>query len=135
MDRRCALSWALTTNHAVRLPHERAQDCRVRWVGGGKSRADPRRIGRNFADHAKELNNAVPTEPFFFLKPTTSYIGDGEAIQIPRGVVAHHEVELGVVIGRNACDINANRALDHVGGYGTCSGGQRPLMAQRSRST
>lgn len=49
------------------------------------------RIGRNFADHAKELNNAVPTEPFFFLKPTSSYIGSGDAIEIPRGVVAHHE--------------------------------------------
>ena len=92
-------------------------------------------IGRNYADHVKELNNAVPKEPFFFLKPTTSYIGNGETIQIPRGVVAHHEVELGVVIGRSGCDINANRALDHVGGYGACSGGPRSLTAQRSRST
>lgn len=48
-------------------------------------------IGRNFADHAKELNNAVPTEPFFFLKPTSSYIGPGQAIEVPQGVVAHHE--------------------------------------------
>lgn len=50
-----------------------------------------RRIGRNFADHAKELNNAVPTEPFFFLKPTSSYIGTGDAIEIPKGIVAHFE--------------------------------------------
>ena len=90
-------------------------------------------IGRNYADHVKELNNQRPKQPFFFLKPTTSYIGDGEAIQIPRGVVAHHEVELGVVIGRNGCDINANRALDHVGGYGACGSRRRLLTTQRSR--
>ena len=58
-------------------------------------RTADRSIGRNFADHAKELNNAVPTEPFFFLKPTTSYIGSGEAIEIPRGVVAPHEGKRG----------------------------------------
>lgn len=48
-------------------------------------------IGRNYAEHAKELNNAVPKEPFFFLKPTTSYVINGGKIEVPRGVVAHHE--------------------------------------------
>lgn len=48
-------------------------------------------IGRNYADHAKELNNAVPTEPFFFLKPTTSYIDDGAAVEIPKGIQCHYE--------------------------------------------
>ena len=48
-------------------------------------------IGRNFVDHVKELNNTVPKEPFFFLKPTSSYITNGQQIEIPRGVVAHHE--------------------------------------------
>ncbi|WFD06889.1 acylpyruvate hydrolase [Malassezia vespertilionis] len=75
-------------------------------------------IGRNFADHAKELNNAVPTEPFFFLKPTSSYITSGQQIEIPKGVVAHHEVELAVVVGQQGRDINANHAMEHVGGYG-----------------
>ncbi|WFC93773.1 acylpyruvate hydrolase [Malassezia brasiliensis] len=74
-------------------------------------------IGRNFADHAKELNNAVPTEPFFFLKPTSSYIGSGDAIEIPRGVVAHHEVELAVIMGQKARDIKAAQASDYIGGY------------------
>lgn len=50
-------------------------------------------IGRNFAEHAKELNNAVPTEPFFFLKPTTSYLDNGGKIEIPKGIVAHFEGE------------------------------------------
>ncbi|PWN88932.1 hypothetical protein FA10DRAFT_252935 [Acaromyces ingoldii] len=74
-------------------------------------------IGRNFADHAKELNNAVPTEPFFFLKPTSSYIGDGDTVEVPKGVDCHYEVELGVVIGKDGRDIRAADAEDHIGGY------------------
>ncbi|WFD36064.1 acylpyruvate hydrolase [Malassezia cuniculi] len=74
-------------------------------------------IGRNFADHAKELNNAVPTEPFFFLKPTSSYIGNGDSIEIPKGVVAHHEVELAVVIGSKARDVSPAKADSYIGGY------------------
>lgn len=48
-------------------------------------------IGRNYAAHAKELGNAVPKEPFFFLKPTSSYVPAGGKIEIPRGIIAHHE--------------------------------------------
>lgn len=47
--------------------------------------------GRNYADHIKELNNTTPTEPFFFLKPASSYTtGD---LELPQGVVVHHEGE------------------------------------------
>ncbi|CAO1628171.1 unnamed protein product [Parajaminaea phylloscopi] len=74
-------------------------------------------IGRNFADHAKELNNKVPTEPFFFLKPTSSYLDNGGTIEIPKGVVAHFEVELGVVIGKGGRDISQEQANEHIGGY------------------
>lgn len=48
-------------------------------------------IGRNYADHVKELKNPLPKEPFFFLKPTTSYLPSGGIIEIPRGISAHHE--------------------------------------------
>lgn len=48
-------------------------------------------IGRNYAEHVKELNNTTPTEPFFFLKPTTSYLPPGGTLEIPRGIIAHHE--------------------------------------------
>ena len=50
-------------------------------------------IGRNYADHVKELNNAIPKEPFFFLKPTSSYLPSGGQVLIPRGITAHHEGE------------------------------------------
>ena len=92
-------------------------------------------IGRNYAEHAKELNNAIPKEPFFFLKPTSSYVANGGKIEIPQGVVAHHEssftkslalgprlisidlVELGVVIGKGGRDIPESEADSHVSGY------------------
>ncbi|WWD21586.1 hypothetical protein CI109_106072 [Kwoniella shandongensis] len=75
-------------------------------------------IGRNYADHAKELGNAVPKEPFFFLKPTSSYLSPSEGpIEIPRGVVMHHEVELGVVIGKNGRDIPSSEAENYIAGY------------------
>ncbi|TFY56788.1 hypothetical protein EVG20_g8792 [Dentipellis fragilis] len=74
-------------------------------------------IGRNYADHVKELNNAVPKEPFFFLKPTSSYLPSGGNIEIPRGIVAHHEVELGLVIGRGGRDISQADSLSHIAGY------------------
>ncbi|GAA5877369.1 hypothetical protein JCM3774_003575 [Rhodotorula dairenensis] len=75
-------------------------------------------IGRNYAAHIKELNNATPTEPFFFLKPTSSYAlsADGK-VEIPGGITCHHEVELGVVIGKGGRDITAAQAFDHVAGY------------------
>jgi len=37
------------------------------------------------------LNNAVPKEPFFFLKPTSSYLSSGGKLELPIGVIAHHE--------------------------------------------
>lgn len=48
-------------------------------------------IGRNYAKHAKELGNTVPQKPFFFLKPTSSYTFTGGKVEIPRGVIVHHE--------------------------------------------
>jgi len=74
-------------------------------------------IGRNYADHIAELNNQRPKEPFFFLKPTTSYTTSGTPVEIPRGVDLHHEVELGVVIGSRARDVSQADAMQHVAGY------------------
>ncbi|BGP13954.1 hypothetical protein JCM10213_005538 [Rhodosporidiobolus nylandii] len=75
-------------------------------------------IGRNYAAHIKELNNATPSEPFFFLKPTSSYaLSDDGKVEIPQGVVVHHEVELGVVIGKAGRNIAAEKAYEYVAGY------------------
>ncbi|KAG8736844.1 hypothetical protein FRC12_017424 [Ceratobasidium sp. 428] len=73
-------------------------------------------IGRNYLEHVKELGNTVPPEPFFFLKPTTSYLTSGK-FEVPQGVLVHHEIELGVVIGKNGRDISEEQADSHVAGY------------------
>lgn len=52
-----------------------------------------------------------------FLKPVSSVIHSGENIEIPRGSVVHHEVELGVLVGKTGRDIPVNRAMDYVRGY------------------
>ncbi|ORZ24190.1 hypothetical protein BCR42DRAFT_365399 [Absidia repens] len=74
-------------------------------------------IGRNFSEHAKELGNAVPTAPFYFLKPTSSYLANGGVIEIPSGCEVHHEIELAVVIGKTGRDIKKSEATDYIAGY------------------
>eukprot|EP01104_Vermistella_antarctica_P014836 TRINITY_DN4737_c0_g1_i1.p1 TRINITY_DN4737_c0_g1~~TRINITY_DN4737_c0_g1_i1.p1 ORF type:complete len:220 (+),score=21.92 TRINITY_DN4737_c0_g1_i1:83-742(+) len=76
-------------------------------------------IGRNYSEHAKELGNKVPSgTPLYFLKPPSSFINEPASIEIPYpDCVVHHEVELGVVIGRSARRVTAENAMDYVGGY------------------
>eukprot|EP00842_Homolaphlyctis_polyrhiza_P001046 jgi/Hompol1/1942/HPOL_001414-RA len=74
-------------------------------------------IGRNYAKHAKELGNAVPEKPMIFLKPTSSYVQPPHPIEIPQGVIVHHELELGVVIGKDGRDIPEAAADSFVSGY------------------
>ncbi|GAA98327.1 uncharacterized protein L969DRAFT_93073 [Mixia osmundae IAM 14324] len=74
-------------------------------------------IGRNYLEHIKELNHERPVEPFYFLKPTSSYLPSGGTIELPQGVDVHHEVELGVVIGKRARDVRAHSAMDYIAGY------------------
>ncbi len=75
--------------------------------------------GVNFKNHLDENPNGVlPAQPFFFSKLPSSVIGPGDAIVIdaPERHV-DYEVELGVVIGRPARNVDESRALDHVFGY------------------
>jgi 2-keto-4-pentenoate hydratase/2-oxohepta-3-ene-1,7-dioic acid hydratase in catechol pathway len=75
-------------------------------------------IGRNYADHAKELGNAVPEDPIVFLKASTSVIGPGAAIEIPDWVGrVDYEAELLVVIGTSGKNIAEADAMEHVVGY------------------
>jgi acylpyruvate hydrolase len=74
-------------------------------------------IGRNYKLHAAELGNAVPQEPFFFLKPPSSLLLEPGSIEIPKGAIVHHEVEVGVIIGTGGRDILEAHAMKHVGAY------------------
>lgn len=74
-------------------------------------------IGRNFANHAKELGNQVPTEPIIFLKPPTSLLTEGNSIELPPNADIHHEVELAVVISKKGRNIRKQDAFSFVEGY------------------
>jgi 2-keto-4-pentenoate hydratase/2-oxohepta-3-ene-1,7-dioic acid hydratase in catechol pathway len=76
-------------------------------------------IGLNYMDHVRETGMAAPERPLVFTKFPTSLIGDGEAIEIDRGLTERvdWEVELAVVVGREMRDVPAAEALDHVFGY------------------
>jgi 2-keto-4-pentenoate hydratase/2-oxohepta-3-ene-1,7-dioic acid hydratase in catechol pathway len=75
-------------------------------------------IGRNYADHAAEMDRNVPDEPMVFLKPPSALIRSGDAVQLPpQSQDVHHEVELVVVIGKGGKHISQEAALDHVAGY------------------
>lgn len=75
-------------------------------------------VGLNYADHAKESNLPVPSEPVLFIKATSAICGPNDAVIIPRGSEkTDWEVELGIVIGRKAQYVEREQALDHVAGY------------------
>jgi len=75
-------------------------------------------LGRNYRKHAEELGNVVPDKPIIFLKPPSSLIVEGEKIILPsQSQDVHHEVELGVVIGKTGRHISRTEAEGHILGY------------------
>jgi len=78
-------------------------------------------VGRNYAAHAREMGNEVPTEPMIFLKPSTSVVGPGDPIALPlQSERVEHEAELAVVIGRLCSEVPIRRVPEVVLGY-TCA--------------
>jgi fumarylpyruvate hydrolase len=74
-------------------------------------------IGRNYAEHAKEMGNALPAGPVIFMKPATSLVPAGEPLKLPKGQGSvHHEMELVVLIGKQGADIPVEAALGYVSG-------------------
>lgn len=76
-------------------------------------------IGLNYSDHAKETGAAIPAEPILFMKATSAICGPYDPILIPRGSEkTDWEVELGIVIGRDAYALSSKAAAhDHIAGY------------------
>ncbi|MBI5910096.1 MAG: fumarylacetoacetate hydrolase family protein [Betaproteobacteria bacterium] len=75
-------------------------------------------IGLNYADHARESNTAIPTEPIVFMKATTSITGPNDKVIVPKhSTKLDWEVELGVVICKKAQYVPEDKALDYVAGY------------------
>lgn len=75
-------------------------------------------VGRNYANHVKELNNEMPSEPTIFMKPVTTITGSSDFIRIPQWAGRiDYEGELAVVIGKSGRNISEKNALEHVLGY------------------
>ena len=75
-------------------------------------------IGLNYSDHAEETGLKVPPEPIIFSKATSAIIGPNDNVEIPRkSVKSDWEVELGVVIGKEAKYISEDQSQSHIAGY------------------
>jgi 2-keto-4-pentenoate hydratase/2-oxohepta-3-ene-1,7-dioic acid hydratase in catechol pathway len=76
-------------------------------------------IGLNYMDHVRESGMEVPKRPLVFAKFPTAIIGPGDEIRIPRAVTERvdWEVELAVIIGREARQVSVDDALSYVRGY------------------
>ena len=76
-------------------------------------------VGRNYAEHAREMGHDPSREPpFFFTKPADALVISGAETPYPPATNdLHHEIELVVAIGKEAAAIDAATALDHVWGY------------------
>jgi fumarylpyruvate hydrolase len=77
-------------------------------------------VGRNYAEHAREMGHDPDREPpFFFMKPADAIVMSGATIPYPQVTKdLHHEIEMVVAIGKGGADIPVEKALDHVFGYG-----------------
>jgi fumarylpyruvate hydrolase len=77
-------------------------------------------VGRNYAEHAREMGHDPDREPpFFFMKPADAIVPNGTTIAYPQMTKdLHHEIEMVVAIGKGGSDIAVEKALDHVFGYG-----------------
>ena len=77
-------------------------------------------VGRNYAEHAREMGHDPDREPpFFFMKAANSIVQNNATIAYPVGTKdVHHEIEMVVAIGKGGKNIPVEKALDHVWGYG-----------------
>ncbi len=75
-------------------------------------------IGRNYAEHVRELSNVIPIKPVVFIKPATCLVKPGERIHFPKhGKMLHHEVEIVVKIGREGRATKEEEALSFISAF------------------
>ena len=75
-------------------------------------------VGLNYADHAAESNMPIPSEPILFNKAPNCIVGPNDDVVIPKASLkCDWEVELGIVIGKQASYISEDEAMDHVAGF------------------
>lgn len=76
-------------------------------------------VGRNYADHAAELNNPIPTTPLLFIKPASCIASIEPTVSIPaeQGAV-HHELEIALLVGQPLVRASSDQALQAIAGVG-----------------
>jgi 2-keto-4-pentenoate hydratase/2-oxohepta-3-ene-1,7-dioic acid hydratase in catechol pathway len=86
----------------------------------GSQNYSPQRIfciGKNYAEHVKELGGSAPGQPVVFMKPVSCLVPPGEIIRMPtHGSNLHHEVEVVVLIGKGGKNISESAAGAHIAG-------------------
>ena len=95
---------------------------RYKWTNGEEISLAPSKIvcvGRNYAEHARELNNPILTEPLLFMKPVTALVDITEPIAIDweKGIV-HHELEIAILIGKALTRCTREQAASAIFGVG-----------------
>ncbi len=102
----------------VQFTGEKLQLADVRLLAPVIPRSKVVGVGRNYAAHAAELGNDVPTQPLIFLKPNTSVVGPRDGIVYPEQTHdLHFEGELAIVIGRICRDLPKERVNEVIFGY------------------
>ena len=93
-----------------------------KWTNGDDISLAPGKVicvGRNYAEHARELNNPILTEPLLFMKPTTSIVDLSEPIIIDWGKgIVHHELEISILIGEALTRCSKHQAASAIKGVG-----------------
>jgi len=75
-------------------------------------------VGRNYADHAKELGHEVPESPILFNKLPSTCVGGGQTVSVPKSMgQVDYEGEIAIVIGKGGTDITQMEAIEHIAGY------------------
>ncbi|MBW2940667.1 fumarylacetoacetate hydrolase family protein [Zhongshania aquimaris] len=76
-------------------------------------------VGRNYAEHAKELGNPVPNSPLLFIKPATAMVAMAEPVALPEGLGAcHHELEMALLIGQPLTKAAPDQCRAAIAGIG-----------------
>ena len=104
--------------HGIQKSAAKVELSKVRLLAPVIPRSKIVAVGKNYADHAKEMGGEVPAEPIIFLKPNTSVIGPNDTIVWPAiAPTIDYEAELAIVIGRICKEVPKERVNDVIFGY------------------
>lgn len=104
--------------HGIQKSAAKVELTKVRLLAPVIPRSKIVAVGKNYADHAKEMGGEVPAEPIIFLKPNTAVIGPSDTIVWPAVAPSiDYEAELAIVIGRICKEVPKERVNDVIFGY------------------